>query len=97
MRPATTAYGLFASYPYIKMNQSADGVGSYMEMGANDMEIQLGTGVAPGTMALYQFGSGNTGYSSDSANGSVSIRNIYFNTAAPTVNDGVPGDVWLQG
>ena len=97
LRPATTTFGLFASYPYIKMNQSSDGVGSYMEMSANDIQIQLGTGVAPGTMALYQFGSGNTGYSSDSSNGSVSIRNIYFNTAAPTGNDGVPGDVWLQG
>lgn len=92
MRPAATTYGIFASYPFIKMNQGTSGT-SYMEIGATNMSIQLGTGVSPGTFQLYQFGN----YSSDSSNNSVSIRNIYFNTAAPTVYDGVAGDVWLRG
>lgn len=92
MRPATTTFGLFATYPYIQMNQS-ESSGSYMDISADNISISTGTGVTAGTLKLYQY----SNYSSDPSNGSVSIRNIYFSTAAPTVNDGVPGDVWLRG
>jgi hypothetical protein len=94
MRPAATTFGIFADYPYIKMAQGGlANNGSFMDISATDVQVSVGTGSSPGTFSLNQYAS----YSSDPSDGSVSIRNIYFSTAAPGAGNGAPGDVWLQG
>ena len=56
LRPAAASSGLFASYPFIKMAQGGiSNNGSFMDISATDISIELGTGVSPGTMVLYQF------------------------------------------